>query len=50
MSLYIPLREYAHPNMDANGPFCDIAVWVATVVGKSPYATGLCGVDELGEA
>lgn len=50
MFLDIPLREYAHPNMDPNGPFCDIAIWVAAVVGKSPYAAGLCGVDELSEA
>lgn len=46
--LDIPLCKDSHANMIANGPLCDVAVWVTTVVSKTSYATRFRGIDKLG--
>ena len=45
--LDIPLGKYAHAHFGADGPFCDVAVWIAAVVRETPFAPALRGIDEL---
>jgi hypothetical protein len=41
------IREDAHPDVLPDRPLCDIAVWVARVIGETTNATAFCGIDEL---
>lgn len=47
MLLNITFSKNAHSNMLVDGPSCDIAVGVATVVSKSTNSSALGGIDEL---
>ena len=44
---YGPLGKNPHSHLVANGPFCDIAIGVATVVCESPDPAFFSRVDEL---
>lgn len=43
-----PVCKYAHPDLVADGPFCNITIRITAVVGKPTDTSALSGVDKLG--